>query len=161
MRRKILSFVYIFSVFWVNPIIGVTWGVSTRRPRALPKRFSLRDHSLTRKMWISRARILFHPCEPHKLKKNYINNILFYLNILLVVTIFTAKTRRKFGLFTMVRISYVYCDVQGSAPKTPPCSVTTFCYSNRVRFGIIWLSQDISDSVLHVENHTVYTWRTS
>ena len=72
LRRKILSFVYIFSVFLVNPIIGVTWGVSTRRPRALPKRFSLRDHSLTRKMWISRAWILFHPCELHKLKKNYI-----------------------------------------------------------------------------------------
>ena len=61
-----------FLLFLVNPIIGVTWGVSTRRPRALPKRFSLRDHSLTRKLWISRAWILFHPCEPHKLKKNYI-----------------------------------------------------------------------------------------
>ena len=72
LQRKILSLVYIFCVFWVNPIIGVTWGFSSRRPRALLKRFSLRDHSLTRKMWISRAWILFHPCEPHKLKKNYI-----------------------------------------------------------------------------------------
>ena len=72
LQRKSLSLVYIFCVFWVNPIIGVTWGFSSRRPRALLKRFSLRDHSLTRKMWISRAWILFHPCEPHKLKKNYI-----------------------------------------------------------------------------------------
>ena len=50
-------------------------------------------------------------------KKNIYN--VRYLNILLVVTIFTAKTWRKFGLFTMVRISYVYCDVKAAPPKRP------------------------------------------
>ena len=120
LQRKILSLVYIFCVFWVNPIIGVTWGFSSRRPRALLKRFSLRDHSLTRKMWISRAweRMTFIPSFWSPQDKKELYNVR-YLNILLVVTIFTAKTWRKFGLFTMVRISYVYCDVKAAPPKRP------------------------------------------
>ena len=154
LQRKILSLVYIFCVFWVNPIIGVTWGFSSRRPRALLKRFSLRDHSLTRKMWISRAweRMTFIPSFWSPQDKKELYNVR-YLNILLVVTIFTAKTRRKFGLFTMARICF-YCDVAGSAPTTPPCSVTTFCYFKPRPFWnsleIIWLSQVLCESIQEV-----------
>lgn len=151
MRRKILSFVYIFSVFLVNPIIGVTWGPSTRRPRALPKRFSLRDHSLTRKMWISRAWILFHPFEPHKLKKIY---IMYAILIFCLLLRFLLQKQGE-SLVYLRWLEFLFLLWRtGSAPTTPPCSVTTFCYFKPRPFWnsleIIWLSQVLCESIQEV-----------